>query len=155
MELKDKITIAISSIGAAIAIITAIKALIEYRKQGITKRAEIFLQMRSRLREDPSFKNICQLLETDDEELKEVSLIEKDRFIGFFEEFALMKNSGFINNHVSFYMFGYFAVKCLGSQNFWYKLNKTHNLWALFMDFAKQMKEAQQSFEYDRKNFHL
>jgi hypothetical protein len=155
MELKDTLAITISGVGATVAIATAIKALIEYRKQGVTKRAEIFLQMRSRLREDPSFKNICQLLETDDEELKEIPLIEKDRLIGFFEELALMKNSGFINDQVSLYMFGYFAVQCLDSKNFWHGLNKSHNLWALFMDFATQMKDKRQSFKYDRKNFHL
>ena len=122
MEMKDLLPITISAVGATVAIVTAIKALIEYRKQGITKRAEIFLQMRSRLREDPSFKNICQLLETDNEKLREIPLIEKDRFIGFFEEFALIKNSGFINDNVSLYMFGYFAVACLESKNFWHSL---------------------------------
>ena len=155
MDVKDTLTITIGAAGVTVATITAIKALIEFRKQGITKRAEMFLQMRSRLREDPSFKHICQLLETDDKKLREVSMIEKDRFLGFFEELALIKKSGFINDDVTLYMFGYFAVKCLESKNFWYNLNKPHDLWVVFMEFAQQMKEAQNSFSYDEKNFHL
>ena len=155
MDLKDILTVSLSAVGVTIAIVTAIKALIEFRKQGITKRAEIFLQMRSRLREDPSFKEICQLLETDDEKLREIPLIEKDRYLGFFEEFALLKKSGFINDEVSLYMFGYFAIKCLDSKNFWVNLNKSHDMWGLFRDFAKDMKEARKSFAYDEAKLHL
>lgn len=155
LELKDILTISIGAAGVTVATVTAIKALIEFQKQGITKRAEIFLQMRSRLREDPSFKQICQMLETDNEMLREISLIEKDRFLGFFEELALIKKSGFINDDVSLYMFGYFAIKCLDSENFWEGLNKSHNLWGLFMDFAAQMKNASESFVYDAKELHL
>lgn len=155
MECKDILTLSIGAVGVTVATVTAIKALIEFRKQGITKRAEIFLQMRSRLREDPSFKEICQMLETDNEHLQQIALIEKDRFLGFFEELALIKKSGFINNDVSLYMFGYFAIKCLDSKNFWIDLNKSHNLWVLFMDFAAQMKTAQASFVYDARKLHL
>ena len=155
MATKDTLTVIIGAVGVTVATVTAIKALIEFRKQGITKRAEMFLQMRSRLREDASFKEICQMLETDDEMLKKVSLIEKDRFLGFFEELALIRKSGFINKDVSLYMFGYYAIKCLDSENFWVGLNRSHNLWGLFNDFAEEMKTARDSFIYDEKNFHL
>ena len=155
MELKDTLTISVSAMTATVAVITAIKVLIEYRKQGVIKRAEIFLQMRTRLREDETFKNICDWLETDDEKLKDISLVEKDRFMGFFEEFALLKNSGFVNDQVSLYMFGYFAIRCLDSNNFWHGLNKDHQLWALFFDFAEQMKEANKVFKYERARFRL
>jgi hypothetical protein len=155
MELKDALTIAIGAAGVTVAFAAAVKAIVEYQKQGITKRAEIFLQMRSRLKQDSPFNNICLMLETDDKALKEVSIVEKGRFIGFFEEFSLLKNSGFINEHVSFYMFGYFAVKCLESENFWLGLNKDEPLWSLFRDFANQMKKARGTFKYDGKKLHL
>ena len=155
MDLKDVLTVTIGALGVTIAATTAIKALIEFRKQGVTKRAEIFLQMRSRLREDPSFKEICQMLESDNEMLRQISLIEKDRFLGFFEELALIKKSGFINDDVCFYMFGYFAIKCLDSENFWADLNRSHNLWNLFMDFAQHMKNTRDTFSYEGKNFRL
>jgi hypothetical protein len=155
LELIDIPTLIVSLLAVVVASLAAIKAIVEYRKQGITKRAEIFLQLRSRLREDVSFKNICQLLETDDTALLDIPLIEKDRFIGFFEELALMKNSGFVNKPVCLYMFGYFAVRCLESKNFWHKLNKTQKFWTLFMDFAEHMRQAEKSFKYNRDDFHL
>lgn len=155
MELKDIVS---SILGFAALVFTAvsiIQGLIEYRKQGITKRAEIFLQMRTRLREDPVFINICNLLETDDEELQEIPIADKDRFLGFFEELAVMKNSGLINEQLTFYMFGYYAIRCFDSVNFWHNLNRKHALWSLFMDFSKTMIVTEKGFEYKQKNFHL
>jgi len=155
MQLKDMLTIFIAAIGTAVALISLIKALIEYQKQGITKRSEIFLNMRSRLREDESFSKICNLLERDDPKLKEIPLVDRDRFVGFFEELALLKNSGLINDEVTLYMFGYFAIRCLDSKNFWYNLNRGQPLWGAFMDFAKQMKSMHKVYSYDRSRYHL
>ncbi len=155
MKLKDILTILLAAIGSVIAFISLIKALIEYQKQGITKRSEIFLNMRSKLREDKSFSRICDLLERDDPKLREIPLVERDRFVGFFEELALLKNSGLINDEVALYMFGYFAIKCIDSQNFWFDLNKDQPLWGAFFDFAKQMKSMHMEYKYDRSRFHL
>ena len=155
MDLTNIITLSVGLAGAAVGIGSLVRAVIEYRKQGVTKRSELFLKMRSRLREDPSFKNICSLLERDDKELMKVPLYEKDRFLGFFEELALVNNSGLINEKVALYMFGYYAIRCLKSRNFWYGLDPNHQLWALFKDFATQMEKAERDFQYDRKDFHL
>lgn len=155
MELKDIISITLGSLGSTIALVSLVKALIEYNKQGITKRSEIFLNMRSRLRQDESFSNICDLLERDDQKLRDIPLVERDRFVGFFEEFVLLKNSGLINDEVALYMFGYFAIKCIDSKNFWYNLNKEQPLWGAFMDFATQMKCMHKDYKYDCSRFHL
>jgi hypothetical protein len=155
MEPKDIAPAIIGGVGVLVAAFTLIKGLIEYRKQGLTKRAEIFLQLRTRLRQDPQFSKLCDLLEVDSPELRSVPLVERDRFIGFFEELALMRNSGLINDQVCLYMFGYFAIRCLHSNNFWHDLNRDQQLWALFMDFAKQMDEAHKSFKYEAKCFRL
>lgn len=155
MELKDILTISLASMGSVIALVSLIKALIEYQKQGITKRSEIFLSMRSRLREDKSFSNICDLLERDDPKLREIPLVERDRFMGFFEELALLKNSGLVNDEVTLYMFGYFAIRCIDSKNFWFDLNKDQPLWGAFVDFAQHMKSMHKVYKYDRSRFHL
>ena len=155
MELKDILTISLAAVGSVIALVSLIKALIEYQKQGITKRSEIFLNMRSRLREDKSFSKICDLLERDDLKLREIPLVERDRFIGFFEELTLLRNSGLIKDEVTLYMFGYFAIRCIDSQNFWFDLNKDQSLWSAFMDFANHMKSMQKVYKYDRSRFHL
>jgi hypothetical protein len=155
MEPKDITTAIIGSVGVLVAAFTLVKGLIEYRKQGVTKRAEIFLQLRTRLRQDPQFSRLCDLLEVNSPELRGIPLVERDRFIGFFEELALMRNSGLINDQVSLYMFGYFAIRCLHSKNFWHDLNRDQPLWALFVDFAQQMEAAQKSFKYEPKAFRL
>jgi hypothetical protein len=94
LSLAQTITAVIGALGVAVAGFSALKALAEYRKQGITKRSEIFLQMRSRLREDDSFRYICNLLEGDDERLRDVSLVEKDRFIGFLRNWRCCETLG-------------------------------------------------------------
>jgi hypothetical protein len=82
------ITLAISAATLLIAAILAVKALREYKLQNATKHSEIFLQMRTGLRTDQSFASICDKLEVDAEELATIPLIERDRFVGFFEELA-------------------------------------------------------------------
>jgi hypothetical protein len=155
MSTKDILTLIISGIGVAVAAVVATKSFIEYRLQGSAKRSEIFLNLRSRLRCDPGFVKICALLEKDDPALSEIPLIERDRFIGFFEELAILANSGLVNESVTFYMFGYFAIRCLDSTNFWINLNRKHDLWSAFMDFAEQMKETQRNFIFKKDLFHL
>jgi hypothetical protein len=153
--LKDILTITISSIAAAVGLFALIKGIIEYRKNSLTKRSELFLSMRSRLREDKEFIEISRLLETDDETLRDIPLIQKDRFTGFFEELAIMKNSGLINNQVTLYMFGYYAIRCNKSVNFWYGLNRKQKLWSLFFNFAEDMEKAEANFKFNRRDFHL
>jgi hypothetical protein len=155
MTQAELFDLGIKALAFIAAVGTLIKGLVEYRKQGLTKRAEIFLEMRARLRQDDSFSKICDMLETDSAELRNIPLVERDRFIGFFEELALMSNSGLVNEQVTLYMFGYFAIRCYHSRNFWTGLNRDQPLWSLFMDFAKQMDRAHAQFKYDRKQFRL
>lgn len=54
---------------------------------------------------------------------------------------------------VALYMFGYFAIRCHDSKNFWAGLNCEQVLWSLFMDFARQIKDAQREFSFKRKRF--
>ncbi len=149
------IDLGLKALAIVVALATLIKGVIEYHKQGATKRAEVFLQLRTRLRQDAVFSRICDLLEVDSIELRQIQLVERDRFIGFFEELALLRNSGLINEDVTLYMFGYFAIRCYESKNFWFDLNKDQPLWSLFMDFAKQMDRAHKEFKYEPAKFRL
>lgn len=103
---RDSLTLIIAAAAVLLTSVSFIRGAIEYRKQGLTKRAELFLTLRTRLREDATFARICDRLESDDEELRNELLVDKDRFIGFFEELALFCNSRLIRDHVAFYMFG-------------------------------------------------
>ena len=111
--------------------------------------------MRSRLREDSNFIEICELLERDDPKLRVIPLVQKDRFTGFFEELAIMRNSGLMTDELALYMFGYYAILCNKSENYWYGLNKKQVLWSLFFDFASDMERRRDSYRYDRKRLNL
>lgn len=76
MRITDIKDIAII-IGVVTAIFTFVKSVFEYTKQGAQKRAEHFLTMRERLKSNESFKRICNLLDTNDEKLREIAFEEK------------------------------------------------------------------------------
>ena len=95
-EVKDYAQIASYLAGAGslvVAVATLAKSLSEYRRQGAAKRIEQILEMRERLRGNEKFVNICELLETDSEALRDMTLLDKDNFVGFFEELCLLWNS--------------------------------------------------------------
>jgi hypothetical protein len=155
MELKDILTLIISAVAVIVGFITLIKGLIEFRKSTVTKRLELFLSMRSRLREDSNFIEICELLEGDHAKLRAIPLVQKDRFTGFFEELAVMRNSGLMTDELALYMFGYYAILCNKSENYWHGLNKKQVLWSLFFDFASDMERQRDSYRYHRKRLTL
>ena len=136
--------------GVIVALGTLIKGLVEYSHQGAQKRAEQFSAMRIRFKDDEQFKEICVLLEADDPALTEVPFKDKRDFLGFFEEVALMLNSGLIRPAVAHYMFGYYALRCAESENFWHDVNRESPYWALFNDFVREMRVVEDQFKIDK-----
>jgi hypothetical protein len=64
---------------------------------------------------------------------------EKRAYLTFFEEIAVLKNSRLINGDLAYYMFGYYATKCLESESFWSGMNKNDIFWNAFLRFATDM----------------
>lgn len=148
-DFKDVATI----VGGVIALATLIKSVIEYTKQGAQDRAEQFETLRVRFKNDESFTDMCDLLETDSQRLQEIPFKQKRDFLGFFEEIALIVNTGLMKKSVAHYMFGYYALRCWKSQNFWSGVNRNSPYWALFNHFAKQMEKIEQDFSFDPRNY--
>ena len=44
---------------------------------------------------------------------------------------------------VAYCMFGYYAIRCLESKNFWRGINKESPAWYLFRRFAEKMQEVE------------
>jgi hypothetical protein len=65
MTTKDIITLVIAATGAAVALLTFLRALIEYRQQGRQRRTEQFFAFGRRIEEQPSFQKIRDLLDTE------------------------------------------------------------------------------------------
>ncbi len=140
-------------LAACVALLTFIKAVIEYMKQGAQKRYEMFNQIRQRFKQDEMFKEICDLLERDDHKLRDIPFKEKRDFLGLFEEISLMLNSNLLSKEVAHYMFGYYAIRCWHSDNFWHDVNRDSIYWIVFKKFATDMKIIENSFDFKASGF--
>ena len=132
---KDISVIAASLIG----LITLVKAVVEYTRQNTQHRADHYQKLRDQFRDDPQFRELFILLETNDKSLECLPFQQKQHLIGFYEDIALSVNSGLIKKEVAHYMFGYYALRCWESDYFWGTVNRNSPYWSLFKHFVKQM----------------
>jgi hypothetical protein len=125
----------IAALALAIATGTFVKGVIEYRNQNALRRFEKFLELETLFKGDDIYR-ICMLLEHDSEDLRKIDVKERQKFLGFYELVAIMHNSKILKSEIAHYMFGYYAIRCLDSVNFWTEINKQSGYWALFVAFA-------------------
>jgi hypothetical protein len=138
----------IAAVGAVVALLTFIKAVVEYAAQNRQKRAEYFMDMRHRFKDNQSFSQISGFLEPFggapcNPELEKVRYVEKRDFLGFFQELAIQMNSGLIPKEVVHYMFGYYALRCWDCKYFWKGVEKESPHWKLFKDFVQDMQSLE------------
>lgn len=129
-------------IAGAVTLITFMMGVIQYARQGHDARATQFVQMRRRFLEDPAFRELLNLLATDDPRLTQMPIQDRRNFVGFFEEVALMVNSRIIKPAVAHYMFGYYVLLVDRSEHFWEGLDRNSVYWEVFRQFAQQMKSV-------------
>jgi hypothetical protein len=137
-----------SLVGSGVAILTFvvgvgtfIKAIWEYKRQNRTKRFEIFQGLNKRF-DEPEFLRVREMLDDDSSALATTDYTVKHNFLGFFEEIAISIKSDIIRAEVAFYMFGYYAIRCWRSENFWKEdkmIDKESPYWSLFRAFAQRM----------------
>ena len=109
--------------------------------------------MRKRIKGSKTFEEIAGLLEDDDPRLSEIPYEHRRDFLWLFEEVAIGMNSGLIREKVAHYMFGYYAIRCWESKNFWNDIDRDSFYWAVFRDFAEQMKQIEEKFQYNRRDY--
>ena len=154
IDLKDLCDIAVI-VGGVVALVTIIKGVYEYTRQGAQKRAEHFTEIRKRFQDNQLFKELCQELEEDNPSLAERPFKEKRELLGFFEDIALMCNSKLVRKNVVHYMFGYYMIRCWDSKNFWENMNRNSNYWVLFKYFVEEMKDIENNFSFEPKKYRL
>ena len=155
MELADYGSLAAVLTGVA-AVFTVARATVEYRRQGAQRRAELFADIRKRLKSEPRFARLTELLVSDDEALASLPFIDKWDFLGLIEEVGLLTNTGLIREEVSHHMFAYYALRCDASTHFWRgskPIDRTHPNWAVFNDYVARMRELSGRIRYDRRTF--
>ena len=128
-----------------VALTTFLTGVSEYFRQSHLRRAEQFVQLRRRFLETELFRQILNLLPTDDPKLAEVPLQDRRNFLGFLEEVALLTNSGLIRREVSNYMFGHYVLLADKSAYLWDGLDKPSRYWTLFRNFAESNRSLEAS----------
>jgi hypothetical protein len=141
----------LSAVIAALAIVAgAIKFGVEQRKANALSRFESFHKMRDTARNDELISEVIDCLRDleqgkpgSGDRLRDMDIKKKHRFLGFFEEIAIMHDSGLIRTDVAHYMFGYFCIRCLQADEFWIGINRESYYWSLFMRFARLMEKIE------------
>jgi len=140
-------------IGALVALITLIKGVFEYTRQGAQKRADHFFELRKRYKENEKFMEIIALLDNEDPKVAEIPFKQRRDFLGFYEEIAIAVNSGLVRAPVAHYMFGYYAIKCWEDENFSGDVHKDSAYWALMSSFVDRMKAIEKGFEFNNRDY--
>ncbi len=155
MSTKDLLTLIIAGVAVIVALGTLGQACAEYLRVGRQSRAEMFFELRRRLKEDPlgRIAELVDLAGQDDAigakargSLAKLSLREKRDYVGLFEEVGLMLEWGLVDREVAHYMFGYYAILCAESTAFWSgNINRWSEYWYRFEDFYREMKAESQT----------
>ncbi len=143
VDLAPAISAIVASLAFALAVVTAVRAYSECVHQNALKRFEKFQEMRKLFVQSNAIQNICGLLEDGDAQLRTIDYKDKEEFLRLYEQVALMHNSKLLTDEVAHYMFGYYAICCYESRDFWHGINRDGYYWSLFIDFAKRMKRME------------
>jgi hypothetical protein len=139
---RDIALIVSTTIGA----LSFIGVMLQYRRNSKLTRLETFRKIRKAYLECDSIAKLLPMLEENDEALQDEPYLSKMTLLGFYEEIALLYKSRAIKRRVVHYMFGYYAIRCWESSNFWEGLNRESQYWALFKWFVKDMKKNESAF---------
>ncbi len=133
-----------------------------FKQQVRQKRYEYIKGVRDKASKDEKFQNIAGLLELDHESLKEVSLRDKLDFLSFYEEVALMVNSGFVTKEVAHYLFAKYLLLCWDhSEKFWEPVaigdqlrgvDRDSKHWSFLEDFVEDMRTLEEEKDRDEKH---
>jgi len=137
-------------VAGVVAFVTFAFGLGEYVKRGRQDRAAHFVDMRRRFLETPEFRQLLGLLHNQDPALRTSSIQDKRNFIGFFEEVALLVNSGLLRRDVAHYMYGHYVILANESEDFWVQLDRSSVYWTLFRKFAADMQSERRAAQRER-----
>jgi hypothetical protein len=130
-------------VGVIALIVTVIRAALEYSKQNLLARYEKYGELSKDWSDDKDIQEIIVLLEDDPHgKLAKIHFSKKEAFVGYYEEIALMVESGLLKRRIAYYMFGYHTILCYENKSFWTNdMELEGPYWSLFRRFAEQMKK--------------
>jgi hypothetical protein len=134
----------VQDFGLAATAIGVVMGYFEYLRQGRQRRAEKYFEL---VREFAKFDEILDLLRTDSPRLKKLRPWQRERFLGFYEDLALLIHSELIQEHLAFYTFGYWLDRVWESKHFWSNAkNKEDGYWFLLRQLHFRMKQREAGF---------
>ncbi len=93
-DLKNWVTV----VGTVVGVLVALKGILEYSRQNAMRRLELFQAMRRRFEESQAMLRVRAALESDDDHaLASVAKNDKVDFLAFYEDLALMVDSGMMH----------------------------------------------------------
>ena len=122
MEIEN-LKLLVTTLTIFIAMIALIKGVFEYTKTNQLARANVFLELRKRFKETSNFSKIIEYLDSNDSELSEVSKSDKLKFLGFFDDVAILINSGLLDKTIANQTFGFYIQKAWENPNMWWEEN--------------------------------
>ena len=141
-------------VGGAAALFTFIRSTAEYVRQGTQKRIELYLDIRKKFDANSKFTEIRNLLDKEDRAITKISLKERQDYAAYFEEVAILMNSGVLKPDVAFYMFSYEAIQCWESELFWHGISRDQDYyWGLLRMFVTEMKQKRKIFVLTPRRF--
>ncbi len=126
-------------LASIVGLITLIIGYIEYKRASKLKRIEIYNHYREKMNSDENVKTILKMLEDNNDEIENLPRINRFKFIGYFEDIALLMNSNYIKPEIVHYMFAYYAKMCWNNEKFWHDINRDSHYWRVFKEFVKKM----------------
>lgn len=123
-----------------VAFVTLWQGIAQYVKQGRFVRVNQFVEMRRRFMENESFTRILTLVISDCPDVAKEPILERRNLAAFFEELALMVNSGVLQAETVYYMFGRTALQLDDCPNFWQGLDKESRYWFVFRELVKDLR---------------
>ena len=133
---KDIVLIA----GGIAGLLTVMKGVAEYRRQGKQKRVELYLELENRLLRNPDFQKIRNMINDKDPAVGKLDHKLRSDYAGFFETIALMTNSGLMTKEVSCHMFSWDAIACWENKKFWEDFDTDDQYWGVLRVFVNDMK---------------
>lgn len=134
----------VATVGTAvIAAVTILKGYAEYKLSAVQKRVELFEKYHQKLKENETLKRIIGLLDDKSADVRNIPRTDKYFYLGYFEEIALLVNSGVLKPEIAHYMFAYYAKICWTNDNFWHDINRNSIYWRVFREFVEQMIELE------------
>lgn len=140
-DLKNWATI----IGVIVTIFVFFKGILEYSHQNAMRRLELFQSMRKRFEESAPIQRVREALESEKEDsLAALSKKDKVDFLAFYEDLALMVDSGLMRSEIAQYWFSFYILMANDEQGFWADLDANLPYWKVVRQFATDMQRAEE-----------